>query len=340
MKHLATILLSILPFTVIATPEILPEDHPSVHETLTHCFPFYPQENISLKPLKGGLSLAKLYKIEIDERKYVLRILQSQEINDQDSLELFCLTEASKKGLSPQIIYISPDSRTVIMDFIEGKTLTIKQANLPENVFKIARTLYETHQITGHCSVGESLLSKSKRCALVLNDHLASKAQIKHACELIHSYSLALKDYDYPRVRVHGDMNPRNIFLTNDKVLLIDWAETTMEDPFYDLSYFSLKADYDEENERLLLTSYLGRPSNENEWKRYQLHKKIHHAFWSLTDLYLANEELKKHPDQQINKENVLNNWNAYQESFADSPDELPAQFFYDLSRLNYLLAQ
>lgn len=339
MKRLLALLFSIYFGMPLCTHEPKIDQH--IHDIVSMTFPFLANENISVKPLQGGLSSASLYRVEANDKIYVLRILQSQSLNDQDILELFCLTEAAKQGLSPQVYAISSDNRMVLMEYIDGKTLSIEQANLSDNVRKIAKILREVHQIPEQGIAGESLLSKAMRCApFVLNDHLASANDIEDSYELVKNYTQALEQYEYTKVRVHGDLNPRNIFLADDRILLIDWAETTIEDPFYDLAYFSLKAGYPKKNEWLLLASYLERHPTENECERFELHKKILHAFWSLTDLYLAKMELNQHPEQAINTKNILKDWETYQRIFAEPLEELSAQFFYDLSRLNFQLAK
>ncbi len=305
--------------------------------TLSECFPKASLEDIKIVELKGGFSQTSLYRIEAEGNTYVLRILQSQQINAQDSVELFCLKEASKMGISPKIHYISPDGKIILMEFVQEKTLSMAQANSPENVVKLAKTFRIAHQMAGHPKIGESLLSKAQRCAQgILCCNIGPKHEIEHALELVKKYTLELQECRYEKVHVHGDLNPRNIFLTQDKVYLIDWADTTFEDPFFDLTYFSLMLCYNKSNEELLLKSYLEHVPTEEEWFRYNLHKKIHLAFWSLTDLYLTHVELKKNPDQKIIYNNPPQSWEFYQKTFSDYLEDIPAQYFYDLSRICY----
>jgi aminoglycoside phosphotransferase (APT) family kinase protein len=272
-----------------------------------------------------------------------LRILQSPQVNDQDSLELFCLKEASKLGISPKIHYVSSDGKVVLMDYIQGRTLSMAKANLPENVVKLAQVFLIAHQITGHPSEGKSLLFMAQMCFSVIKFHLVPDEYILPAYELTQNYTQELQNYDYEKVHVHGDLSPRNIFLTDNKVYLIDWAETTMEDPFYDLAFFSLMLCYGNSNEELLLSSYLERPPTNEEWHRYNLHKKIHQAFWSMTNLYRTHIELKKHPEQRIIFDRTPKSWEFYQKIYSDYLEEIPAylketpaQYFYDFSRLCY----
>lgn len=329
-------LLSTIIFSLFTIPLICFEG--ALDETLSRCFPDVSKTEIKITELKGGFSQASLYKIEVANKIYVLRVLQCLEVNNQDELELFCMIEAAKKGISPQIIFVSPDRKTIVMEFVEGKTLTIEQANDPENIIRMAKSIHTAHQITEHEMEGLSLLSKAMQCFSIILQELAPKDEIIQAYHLVETLTQKLSTFNISKVLIHGDLNPRNIFIKNSQVFLIDWAETTMEDPFYDLAYFSLKSSLSQKNERFLLQSYLQHSPSQEELIRFQLHKRIHHAFWSLTDLYLANLELEKHPEQQIDQNHPLQSWKSYQKSFADM-ENLSAQYFYDLSRLNYKLA-
>lgn len=309
----------------------------TIDNILVSALPNIERNQIEIKELKGGLSGTSLYKIQSPDKSYVLRLHLSDELNPQDSLELFSFLEASKKGISPTIYYVSPNQKAVLMEFINQPTICLESAKASENIIKIAYVLKETHQITGHPSLGESLLSKAQRCnKKVLSDGLAPKNELTHALEIIEKAKSELSCFKFIKVNVHGDLNPRNIFIVDEKILLIDWAETTFEDPFYDLAYLSLKLDYGKDEDNLLLSCYLNRETTDDEIKRFSLHKKILYAFWSLTNLYLADVELKKHPEQQVDKNVPLKTWGYYQKVCADCNEELTAQYFYELSRLCY----
>jgi tRNA A-37 threonylcarbamoyl transferase component Bud32 len=285
------------------------------------------------------LSGAGLYKIDTPDKSYVLRIQTTNGVNPQDAVELFAFTEASKIGLSPSVFYVSPDSQAVLMEFINLPTLTLEVSKMPLNIVRMANAIRLTHGISGNSTESEGLLSKAIRChKKVFDDGLGNRKNIDHALEMVKVNLEKLVKYSATKVHLHGDLNPRNIFITNERVLFIDWTETSYDDPFYDLSYFSMKHDFDDAQESLLVSSYLQRKPTQEEEERFVLLKKIQQAFWSLTNLYLADVELSKNTDQVIDKEASLQNWGFYQKLSADCI-EMTAQNFYDLSRLNYRFA-
>ena len=327
--------LSAKPLTAFAVQEIK-----EIHEVLAQGFPGVAQERYTFHPLKGGLSGTSLYRVKTSDSQYVLRIHRSSKITDQDKREHIAFTKAAKEGIAPHIFYASTDHRAIIMEFVDGKTLTLEQAHLPHNCKRLASAIRQIHQSLGPDQLGENILSKAERCyQKVLSDGSGAEEQIQKAFNLLKKYRQELDSYHYEKVGIHGDLNPRNIFLANDRILFIDWSETNFDDPFYDLSYFALKLAYGKPEEDLFLKTYLQRKPTEKELCRYLLQKRIHQAFWSLTNLYLAEVARKKHPGQQVDRDASLKTWEFYQKAFANGSEELSSQYFYDLSRLNYQLA-
>ena len=56
----------------------------------------------------------------------------------------------------------------------------------------------------------------------------------------------------------HCDPTGRNLLDTGEKVWLVDWEYSGMNDPMWDLAYFSIESLLDEAGDRALLTAYFG----------------------------------------------------------------------------------
>ena len=67
----------------------------------------------------------------------------------------------------------------------------------------------------------------------------------------------------------HGDLNPSNILIDDSSgdINIIDWTTATLEDPFFDLSFFCLLSNSSPLQEEVFLEAYFGRKPSEKEWK-------------------------------------------------------------------------
>lgn len=280
-------------------------------------------EEFVIKELKGGLSGTSIYKMDIDQKSYVLRINEVEH-----NLELSLNLEASKIGISPVITAVSSNQKLVLMEYVDHPTLTLQEGE--NNIALLADTIRKVHAMSLD-NPGESLLSKAGRCYTYLMElEWTPKENMKIALELIQNITEELPLA--PHVCLHGDLNPRNIFIVDQRVLLIDWAEACLGDPFSDLTYLSLKLDFNATEETELLKHYLNRPVSKEELHRFNLHKKLHLAFWSLTDLYLAGS------GDAINPNTPLSSWQHYQEIFSRG-ETLSSQYFFERSSLSLKMA-
>ena len=111
------------------------------------------------------------------------------------------------------------------MEFIDLPTLTVEMAKTPSNICKMASAIRLAHTIAGYPFESASLYSKALMChKKVLEDAIRPQDEINRALEIVKTNLGQLNKYAFTKVYLHGDLNPRNIFMTSDQVLLIDWC--------------------------------------------------------------------------------------------------------------------
>jgi hypothetical protein len=269
----------------------------------------------TITPLTDGYSGTKHDLIECVTGKFVWKIYPEGYAGSfQAKQELFSHKNAARLGLAPQIFWISSDERTLLIDFVEGELLTTAKAKEPATLIMIADCLRAVHSLPAVKETPRELLS--------LYRFLKRQSQIpKELDEAIRQWTPPPLG---PKVTLHGDLNPRNIFLTKTGIQLIDWTETRLDDPFYYLSYFAFHHNYTDAEEHLLLETYLKRPVTEQELFRYQKIKQTTRLEAAITLIFLAYSLAKNLVDQEILPSTY------YAAKFADTREELSAQFFYD----------
>jgi thiamine kinase-like enzyme len=279
-----------------------------------------PEDQVQV--LTGGYSGAQHYKIVDGARNLVLKLYpKGYPESKQAKRELATMLHASRAGIAPKIHWVSDDRRAVLMDCAEGKWLSMAEAKKPENIIAMANTLRQVHELPKSPLVRQSTEARMEELFEILKCGYHIPPELERAIE--RKKGLHVPE-NGPKVTIHGDLNPRNIFLTEKGVKLIDWSETCWEDPFFDLACFALLHNLNEEEEELFLHTYLG---SSEEKGRYHLVKEISLIDQAVNLIYLANslsDDLQDGPVEE---------WSFYTTLFAESAENLTPQLLYDWGR-------
>lgn len=324
-------LLMLLFRTYCFSSEIVLQD-PQIQPFLDEYLINIPRSELIITSLKGGYSDALNYRIDWGTNRYVLKIQDSYYSDNRSNRELISVLEAAKKEIAPKILWVAKDCKAYAMEYVEGDLLTIDQAKKPTNIVLIAKGIRQIH------SLPQNPIDKRKEIKNILKIYNEMKEEYEFPPNFekaINEITLAAKvlsDMNISFVMIHGDLNSRNIFLTKKGVQFIDWSETNWEDPYYDLTCFTLLHDYDENEEFLFLQNYLGHPPTDEDQIHFNLVKRINIVSFSL-NLLLLSDRLGREEQIMLNKENSLRSWNYYTTQFAENREELSSQFFYDWGR-------
>jgi thiamine kinase-like enzyme len=90
----------------------------------------------------------------------------------------------------------------------------------------------------------------------------------------------------------HCDTTGANMLDTGDRVWLIDWEYSGMNDPMWDLAYLSLQAGLDPHLDEVLLAAYFDRPADPVEAARMAVQKaacELLSAAWGLLQVSVGN---------------------------------------------------
>jgi thiamine kinase-like enzyme len=310
-----------------------------LNTTLDGYFKNIPKDEITITPLKGGHSNTCL-KISTNSKSYVLRIKDEENPANALKSELFMMQKAANQGIAPQVFYYSDDYKAILIDFIEGGTSTISQNKRPENIVKIADAMRKVHNIPTNPYFEKDAIEILEDVYLAIRQELKIQPQLDRALKLMWKYYDKFKEYYSPKVNIHGELNPRNIFITDKQAIFIDWEYTSVDDPFYDLSYLAIRHDYSPDEEKFLLEAYLEESPYQSELERYYLVKKI--TFCQLC-VFFHYFSLKFNTDKKdLDDTSPLKEWSYYMNLFSDEQDNesLLAQFYYDLARSCLKLAE
>lgn len=324
MRHLWTIL-------VLLTSSLSAVDTFSerVDFALKEYFPSAQAGNATVTEITIGLSSAKNYRIETEGQKYFLRL---QDLTfPKNYLEHWLPTacQAGNAGIAPKIYWMAPDSSAVLMEHLDGKTLTVDQAKRPENIVKVAQALRKIHALPLNPSDMWPFFDELEYMFGKLQEWKWTNREFEQAMADARKANLELAKRNYPHATVHNDLNARNIFLTKDGVRFVDWTETGIDDPYFDLAYYSISLNYTHTEDMVLLDSYCNGHSTQDERNHFALAKKISLMCFAILLPYYSHDWAKEE-GIELDLTKPIIEWSWYLNYYSDSRNDITPQFFYD----------
>ena len=225
-------------------------------------------------PLHGGFTSSKLFLFALADNTYVLRILDPKRVENPHPnrskrlREVWAHHAASALGIAPEVVYTDPDGLILIMRYIDGHTLTQLDLKNEKFLFNLGTSLQSLHQTKMLLPEKVTQIERAKtHYTRARNQGIAFPSHFETWYEEYCNEGEHLSGDD---VLCHGDLNPANIIVQNEKAFLIDWAGATYENRFTDLGYITLLSGMNAQQLSLFLTGYFGREATAEELKKVE----------------------------------------------------------------------
>lgn len=261
------------------------------HEAVRKAFEgaFGTVEIEDIEPLTGGRSAALVYKVTVNRRAYVMRLVLQTDALTDPVRQFICLNAAAKAGIAPAVHYTSADDAVSIVDFIEHSPVR-EQFPADEALFgalaasiKSIHTLPRFPKLVDFLDGVDGLIERYKAVAplpeAVTRDYFRRYAAIQRI---------------YPRheedlVASHNDLNPGNVLQNGGRLWIIDWEVAFANDRYADLAIVNIFFGAGERGEDALLRAYFGESLTDYHRARYFLMRQVCFMYYSMVFMYLAS---------------------------------------------------
>jgi hypothetical protein len=268
---------------VIVLPSL---QHEKLREILNTSFGVKDFEKI--EPLNGGFSNAKLYKILVKNKYYVLRLSENESQGLKD--EIKCMILASRLGVAPKVYYANANDGITVMDYIQNKGLTKEEMSNPKTIIKLAEILHSLHNE----KPSFPKLQHKTIIAFMLEHEKSVPWPDKPALVLEGIKKLEIINQKLAKLKVkkssHNDLNPNNILYDGEKFWLIDWQSAGLSDPFFDLATISNFMIDKKEMEELYLKTYFKEKPSKIELDHYLVMKQASRCYYGLALMLIAKK--------------------------------------------------
>ena len=231
----------------------------------------------------GGLTNL-VYRVNFSGKDYLLRIpgKGTDEYIDRQ-VEEHDAKIAAESGVSPSILFWDSSDGLMLAEYIDGQTMSADGFKNLEIVARAAKAFRKIHDYP-------KLFKKRFDVFEQIDDYLRLVKKLK--ADVPEGYEAVNKEADAIRsvleakparlVSCHCDPLAENFIDTGNRTYIVDWEYAGTNDPMWDLGDLSVEAEFDQEQERVLMESYFEGTPPEDQVGRMVIYKSLCDLLWTL----------------------------------------------------------
>jgi thiamine kinase-like enzyme len=236
----------------------------------------------------GGLTNL-VFRLDLDGTSYCLRVPgQGTEEYINRANEERAAREAARAGVSPVVLYFDAASGLMVTAFLKD-TLTMSPQHFKSRKAAPARAALAFRRLHRSGAVFPfrfELFSMIDGYLKVLAekdvDFPAGYHDVLREAETVRS---ALVANPLPIVACHCDPLCENFLDTGERMWIVDWEYSGMNDPMWDLGDLSVEAAFDSAQETEMIHAYFGGRPSPAEMGRIVIYKAMCDLLWTLWGL-------------------------------------------------------
>lgn len=242
---------------------------------------------ISITRLGGLTNL--VHRVDLTERSVIVRIPgQGTEDYIDRNVEAYNANAASKAGVSPNVIHVEPSTGIMISDAVlDIETMTPKLFKERQgSPFRAGAALGKLH------NSGETFKFRFELFAMI-DEYLkivstkdvnlpSGYQEVVSAAEPIKKL---LANKALPLAPCHCDPLCENFLDDGEKMWIVDWEYSGMNDPLWDVGDLSVEAGMTADQDAEMMLAYFGRAPTAAENGRMIIYKAMCDLLWTLWGL-------------------------------------------------------
>ena len=208
--------------------------------------------------------------------------------------EAVAAREAAKAGVSPQVLHADADTGVMVTRFIAGA-----QTMSPEKFRERAGSPARAGEAFRKLHASGAVFPFRFELFAMIDDYLkvlstkdvTLPAGYHDVVREAGSVRSALAAHPLPLVACHCDPLCENFLDTGERMWIVDWEYSGMNDPLWDLGDLSVEGKFDADQDEELMRAYFGGEARPAERGRVVIYKAMCDLLWTLWGLIqLANE--------------------------------------------------
>jgi thiamine kinase-like enzyme len=216
-------------------------------------------KQIDIFPLSGGLTNTN-YRVEVNSVPYVIRIPGegSQLLAIDRANEYHNAVAAAKTGISPKVVYYFPENNIMVLEFLEGKTMSnldLNQSGMPS---RIAKSLRKLHAGPGFLRNFNMFDLTRLYLETVKDNDVRIPDGYFERMSFVQRIEKAMSARPATIVPCHNDLLAENYIDDGEELRIIDFEYSGNNDPCFELGNTCQELQYNDDQIAELCTTYFG----------------------------------------------------------------------------------
>ncbi len=245
--------------------------------------------NISIQALTGGLTNTN-YKVTVDGTPFFVRVPgASTELLAVDRQnEYFNAKAAAETGVGPQVLYHFPEYQAMVLEFLQGSTMSNESLNAPGMPARIAAAIRRLHAGPRFLTDFNMFRLTDYYLGICNQRGIRIPDGYPERMPAVKQIEQALAVRPLPSVPCNNDLLAENYIDDGKSLRIIDYEYSGNNDPCFELGNTCQELHYDEARIVEVCTGYFGSPAAD-KIARMKLNMIMSDVGWGLWAAIQAN---------------------------------------------------
>ena len=231
-------------------------------DTVIAQIPDWRGRDVRAQPLAGGLTNTN-YRVEVDGTPYVVRIPgQSTELlSINREYEYHNTLAAAETGVGARIVHYLPEGSVMVLEFIQGPTMTSARLREPEQIARIARSARALHSGRPFVNTFNMFRTMDFYLDIVQRHGMRIPDGYLDYVPIARRIEAALVARPLPPAPCNNDLLAENFIDDGAMLRLVDYEYSGNNDPCFELGNICNENDFTPEQFEQLCAAYFGQAS-------------------------------------------------------------------------------
>jgi thiamine kinase-like enzyme len=254
---------------------------PTIEQVIER-IPEWRGRRVAAKTLSGGRTNA-IYRVEVDGASFVVRVPgESTELLAVDRVnEAHNTRAAAEARVGPRVAHFLPDINVMVLEFVEGRTMSIASLQAPGMPTRMAEALKKLHAGPRFLHDFNMFRLVEFYLKIVAERGVAIPADYRDHLPAVARIEAAFARHPLPTVPCHNDMLAENYIDDGAKLWLIDFEYSGNNDPTFELGNTCQEQHFDHARVVEMCSAYFGAP-HPDKIARMQLNMILSDVGWTL----------------------------------------------------------